>query len=160
MTGIKDLISSPLLCDFFKRNKETPQGSSPAHNNNEYPRTPMIKALSHVYPVANEVTDGTRSSPQGSRESMRLQEFPGASDPAFAGGMIKNLTFLSNPARNVEPPLANIDSESPPKACKVRPDPCRLGSGRDSFKLPPILSSVPPASPQKGVKRVPFSVTG
>jgi len=38
---------------------------------------------------------------------MRLQEFPGTSDPAFASGIIKNLIF-HNPHNNNNEHLTNI----------------------------------------------------
>jgi hypothetical protein len=43
-----------------------------------------------------------------SRESMRLQEFPGTSDPAFASGIAKNLMYHRNPPNNDNERLTNI----------------------------------------------------
>jgi len=44
------------------------------------------------------------------------------------------MILRSNLSRNDDPPTTSINGQFPPKACKVRPDPCCLGSGRNSSK--------------------------
>ncbi|MBP7530098.1 MAG: hypothetical protein KA801_19415, partial [Syntrophorhabdaceae bacterium] len=97
---------------------------------------------------------GWEEDKRPSRESMRLQEFPGTSDLAFASGIIKTLTFRSNLSPNDDhhPRTSIVKTRRRRAKCGLIPAVWDLDA--ILLRLPPTLSLLPPANPLQGVKRV------
>jgi len=89
---------------------------------------------------------------------MRLQEFPGTSDPALASGITKNLTYHRNLLHDNNEHLTNIYRvKTRRRRAKCGLIPSFQGSGRNSFKASsyPLFSasSEPPKRGKAGVRQ-------
>jgi len=111
-----------------------------------FAQTSFQKTLSHVYPVTDGAVFALRLLSGGiergwekdnSLPGIEKTEIPGIRS---AARRVKTIILRSDCPTTMTP-FANIN-ETPPKACKVRPDPCCLGSGRNLLSLPPFLSSL------------------